>query len=307
MFKLKAMLSESRDIIIRQLEHKYRDYINQLLLQKSCILIRIQHQFDAKLHAIEQAMHHQIPVNKIDISIIPPAISIPLSMTPNIIDNVDQGEHIMPSNNGSNNQKQINLNNKCDQIESATNTKNHERNKPFKCTKCDKTFRRIEYLKRHVKVHVEQKLFKCDQCTKQYTTKKGLEYHLLVHTGERSFKCEICNKTYKSIGSLRRHFKIHKRGSVKNKPFECYQCFKRYSSKITLRYHLMDHFGDRPYKCQICNRGFRCTTGLKNHLTSHSDERAFKCSYCDKSYKYKGGLAKHMKRHLVWEPRKATK
>ena len=52
----------------------------------------------------------------------------------------------------------------------------------FKCTTCDKLFKRESHLNQHMKVH-DNKQWECDVCKKTFTTKYFLKKHKRLHTG----------------------------------------------------------------------------------------------------------------------------
>ena len=86
----------------------------------------------------------------------------------------------------------------------------HEKQRPFKCANCDKSF----FVKSSLKAHVEQvhegkkrvrpkmakvestEIFKCLQCDKQFQTKPGLNTHIdivHIHMGKKRFECTDCD------------------------------------------------------------------------------------------------------------------
>ncbi|CAG98987.1 C2H2-type zinc finger protein [Kluyveromyces lactis] len=57
-----------------------------------------------------------------------------------------------------------------------------EEEKPFKCDQCNKTFRRSEHLKRHVRsVHSTERPFHCQFCDKKFSRSDNLSQHLKTH------------------------------------------------------------------------------------------------------------------------------
>lgn len=70
------------------------------------------------------------------------------------------------------------------------------------CTVCQKTFKRKDYLKQHMKTHApERDVYRCPRegCARTYTTVFNLQSHILsFHEEKRPFVCEHtgCGKTF---------------------------------------------------------------------------------------------------------------
>lgn len=70
------------------------------------------------------------------------------------------------------------------------------------CTVCQKTFKRRDYLKQHMKTHAPQRdVYRCPRegCGRSYTTVFNLQSHILsFHEEQRPFVCQHtgCGKTF---------------------------------------------------------------------------------------------------------------
>ncbi|KAM6180378.1 transcription factor IIIA [Erethizon dorsatum] len=101
------------------------------------------------------------------------------------------------------------------------------------CEVCQKTFKRKDYLKQHMKTHApERAVCRCPRegCGRTYTTVFNLQSHILsFHEEQRPFVCEHagCGKTFAMKQSLSRHAVVHdpdkKKMKLKVKP----SCGKR--------------------------------------------------------------------------------
>ncbi|XP_011358541.1 transcription factor IIIA, partial [Pteropus vampyrus] len=83
------------------------------------------------------------------------------------------------------------------------------------CEVCQKTFKRKDYLKQHMKIHApERDMCRCPRegCGRTYTTVFNLQSHILAfHEEWRPFVCEHagCGKTFATRQSLMRHAVVH--------------------------------------------------------------------------------------------------
>ena len=104
----------------------------------------------------------------------------------------------------------------------------------------------------------QEKPFKCSKCTKSYCEKQDLEdhvthYHLTV--------CEICHQQFEERNQLRLHM-----ASVHFiKIFDCIKCHRGFMGNIALKTHLKDfHF-----HCENCNFFAMSKNGLALHINKH--------------------------------------
>ena len=111
-----------------------------------------------------------------------------------------------------------------------------DKNRPFRCVKCNRCFSQKVNLKRHIEsVHEgikPLKCHKCDICDYKTAKKTDLKRHIeSVHEGIKPYKCNICA------------FETARKGNLKN--------------------HIVSvHEGIKQFKCNICE--FK--TGQKREL-----------------------------------------
>lgn len=141
--------------------------------------------------------------------------------------------------------------------------------KPYRCIQCDRTFSRIQYLKRHVGSHAE-KYYKCLTCNKVLNTASNLNYHKRKHSGEKPFQCPICQRGFVERSTLKAHSRIH----TGEKPYKCFECHKEFSQRTNLIKHIRIHTGEKPFPCSECSKTFSQQSNLNIHLKSHERRKA---------------------------------
>ncbi|KAI8621176.1 hypothetical protein BC830DRAFT_314892 [Chytriomyces sp. MP71] len=126
----------------------------------------------------------------------------------------------------------------------------------FPCTRCYKSFAKLESLTAHMAVHAMDKRFACDfgGCDKRYTTKNRLTVHQRNHNKDRPYKCDYTGCAYAAtqMCTLRNHQLIHldpaTRNAIKSrnvKTVPCMVCNKLYKTQDSLLQHQrLDHCGD---------------------------------------------------------------
>ena len=78
-------------------------------------------------------------------------------------------------------------------------------------------------------------------------------------------------------------------------------CFRKYTSKNSLRKHLLTH-QEKKFKCKICNKSFIDNYKLKRHSLIHSNEKKFICEICKKTFSLQYNLKIHSRIHSGKKP-----
>lgn len=173
----------------------------------------------------------------------------------------------------------------------------HSDDRPFTCKECGKSFKGPTELRSHSVTHSKEKTHECPECGRKFHSKGLVRQHMLSHTHEKPHKCDMCTASFNRLGNLNQHKKKHVDVSAAPpvSSFECNACGKRFQSKLTLKYHLAKHTGDKyPFDCEICGKKFIAIDPYRVHMRVHTGERPFQCEVCKKTFRSSGTLKQHI-------------
>ena len=178
-------------------------------------------------------------------------------------------------------------------------SRNQYKDKQFKCSICDDTFKTFRERKSHlVSNHKGEKPYKCSICDDKFKTLKERKSHLDTnHKGDRPYKCPICESRFSDQHNLKEHIsQVH----VKNKPFLCDSCPSAFARPSALGLHIREvHRKLKPLKCDQCTQCFSRPFGLKEHFVrvheGKKPEKKFCCDKCDSRFEWRSGLKNHIK------------
>ena len=89
--------------------------------------------------------------------------------------------------------------------------------------------------------------------------------------------------------------------NIGERPHECPECHRKFSSTSNLKTHRRLHTGDKPFPCDLCTCRFTQYVHLKLHIRLHRNERPFNCR-CGKAYISSSGLRTHWKTTATCSP-----
>nr|CAD7195583.1 unnamed protein product [Timema douglasi] len=168
-----------------------------------------------------------------------------------------------------------------------------DRNGCFLCPKCDKIYKNLVHLQKHLVSH-QPPQFVCTICGKGYKYNSRLQnHHMHVHQDKRSFKCDLCDETYDGKYDYKKHLESHG-GEL---PLYCALCEKFFKKKSSLRIHLSRHTTNPRFSCSHCPIKLYTKKDLELHSMKHSKDYTIKCDYCLLFFKGKKSLNVHLKTH----------
>ena len=147
----------------------------------------------------------------------------------------------------------------------------NEPSKRIPCSLCDKTFTNNTHLDRHKKLHTSisvSKPFRCDRCELSFREKYNLKVHVeRVHDKIlKLFECDKCPTKFNGRAKLEHHIEL-KHEQI-NRHLRCDDCSKTFPVEHLLRRHKnMVHIVPA-HECKICNVAFKSTGKLDRHNSS---------------------------------------
>lgn len=125
-------------------------------------------------------------------------------------------------------------------------------------------------MKLHISsVHEKQRPWSCDTCHKSFSKKLNRDRHVkVVHKGWIPYKCQECDKTFKWETSYRDHHRV----VHLQHPFKCTVCEATFAQRRSVRTHMRSFHGlSAPSACTQCDQAFENVAVLRKHIkVTHS-------------------------------------
>lgn len=113
-----------------------------------------------------------------------------------------------------------------------------------KCPQCEKTYRNHSYMKEHIlKEHEKNTPFACDHCQRSFGLVTTLRTH--ISNMHQKVKCDECNQEICNSFMLKRHkAKVH--GMKPSTAYQCEYCPAIYEQKASLDKHVTKNHSTAP-------------------------------------------------------------
>ena len=187
----------------------------------------------------------------------------------------------------------------------------HTGERPFKCSMCDRSFRRQHHQLNHelschwdepsgsIAGHStggsvscstsgssqgnEERLLKCKVCPAVFSSVRSLRVHLTIHDPSRPFPCTICGMKCKTSGNMRQHMRTH----TATPNLCCPYCDKRFHLTVFFEEHLQHHKhwdaeSTEEHVCKYCPKNFLSSSELSRHMPVHTSPE----TECSKAHSY---------------------
>ncbi|XP_074038476.1 uncharacterized protein [Leptinotarsa decemlineata] len=153
----------------------------------------------------------------------------------------------------------------------------HTADKYHQCKICSKNFLHITTLSEHTQNHKDTQ-FKCTMCEKCFKRRDLLKLHMKVHpsaimdrTREHNLEVADLNKPSELLFRKEKENKLPIQ--LKNANISKQNRKMKLFPRPNLRHRGISHSQEKPFKCHVCLKGFYRRCNLKLHMKTHSDDK----------------------------------
>ncbi|XP_012515722.1 PREDICTED: zinc finger protein 646 [Propithecus coquereli] len=119
----------------------------------------------------------------------------------------------------------------------AKSTVAEDKERPFRCAQCGRSYRHAGSLLNHQKAHTTG-LYPCSLCPKLLPNLLSLKNHGRTHTDPKRHRCSICGKAFRTAARLEGHGRVH---APREGPFTCPHCPRHFRRRISFLQHQQQH------------------------------------------------------------------
>ncbi|XP_054161639.1 zinc finger protein 62-like [Oppia nitens] len=130
--------------------------------------------------------------------------------------------------------------------------------------------------------------FKCpiDSCNFMAQSNSHLKVHQTVHSDDKPYECRDCRKCFSSKQLLHTHRLTKHPDAYPDKPYmNCQETGCTYRTKLLGEFNKHKRGHSLPIVCADCGKRFKSNYLLRYHQTKHQSIRQHKCQVCGKQFK----------------------
>ncbi|KAM9797807.1 zinc finger protein 658B-like [Syngnathus typhle] len=131
---------------------------------------------------------------------------------------------------------------------------------------------------------------------KTFRSKKGLKKHMETHVRDKPFACPVCAKKFFLKHHVKKHMKKHTRQNAATTGISEAPLSGTDHTAESLENN--KNCGANKHQCPQCGKKCPSNENLIAHMVIHTGEKPFSCSVCGQGFAFKESMMSHEKQHV---------